>query len=346
MKRQEKRILFLVTVFVFTLLCFVPGQKVRAVVNNEVVDSDEYIEKMLRALQEKDKDSIKQLWPEGMDYETIAAMIEGWDEREVVSYTKIKEEKRPAEGEIPSGTMYWYLVDCEDTQLTIQMSIADDEGDGYKIDCFNVHGNYKTGANQWDETGENELSPSLVYGILFFIFEVLVKILTSIHCYRQKKKYYALWIVFIIFTDISISLGSIEIGLPLGVIIYWIKEVCQRKKEKEKFVLESAEQKYIQTIWKILEQRDVDAFGKLWMNNTEWKILEKIIDRWNGRKVLSWVKQREEVRPSNESELMEMFYEFQVEFDDSYAKVNLATREEEGDIPNIAYFDFQYIASK
>lgn len=210
-----------------------PGEGASAV-------SEEYLEQMLDAMENRNLSEMQELWPSGMEADILQRYIDGWDGRKVLSYEKVKEEKRPAEGDTPSGMKYQYLVECEDIEFKVNFSIADEFEGKPRMDSFQFRGemNARISPIHWLMVG---------LAVMEFIFTVY----TARCCWVGKEKNWVLWSLLILFFygGITATMGSrlklgasigmpfsseiltypgeiffLKFQLPVGSFLYWLKE--------------------------------------------------------------------------------------------------------------------------
>lgn len=191
--------------------------------NQEPIE-DQYLNKFMEAIKNRDTDLVCEVWKGEKDESTINLFTytyDYWAGREITSYKKLregvreenKEEKRPA------GTLYEYEIISGDEQFSLSFVITNESDGGQYIDYFNIQP--KTQPIGTIATGK-QFTIAHWFMVAIALVEIGFSVYMSVLCVKRKPKLWGLWLLFIlaVYGGISISASSVLKKLRFGVIVY------------------------------------------------------------------------------------------------------------------------------
>ena len=221
----------------------------------ETID-EKYFLKFMEAVKNGDTDLLYEVWIEEKKQSTIdsfAPVYAYWNGKEITSYRKTGEERRPKNDEKgqPTGTVYDYEIVSGDEVFYLRFAITDEYKGGRYIDSYNFS-NVKQSA---EKNGiHNQIKPIHWINIPLAIIAIGFSLYVLGLCVKEKPKWWWGWMFFIvvIYGGISITFTEkIKIGfliytfymprisifsnggnimgieicmsVPLGAVVYWFK---------------------------------------------------------------------------------------------------------------------------
>lgn len=173
-----------------------------------------------------------------------------WNERNWIDYKKIDQSIRQSQGDMPSATLYSYEVITEKDSMEVYFSIVDRSG---KIDWISLGSKEIGTLKTWRQFNLGQW-----LFLLFAVLEFLFSIHTAYLCVKYKTKYRTIWLIFImsVYTGVRLfiveagninisffiytfsfprilsyqgAISEIQISVPIGAIIYYIKHIYDKK---------------------------------------------------------------------------------------------------------------------
>lgn len=222
----------------------------------EIAIDEKYFLQLMDAIKNRDMDKALEIWVGDKDKsntDIFTNFFNYWNGREITSYKKLSEERRPEnkEKKIPSGITCKYEIVSEDKLFQVVFSITDEYKGGRYIDSVQFYGEKGTSKtdNSWNQF------KFVKWGLLAFqIVEIAFSLYMAFRCIREKPKFWGIWLPFILliyggvvlditsglkvgvfvyilrWTEVFISHNGIRIALalPIGAVVYWL----QRRKRR------------------------------------------------------------------------------------------------------------------
>lgn len=177
--------------------------------SKETEIEDAYVIKFMEAIKDRDTDSMLELWV-GEESESTLKTFENlyryWNGKEITSYKKTGEKKRPSneEKKQPSGKEYEYEITSGSETVKLRFSITDEYKGGRYIDSFQF-------------LNESQSAETIALYKKFELIKVCMKILIAaeilfsiamfILCIKKKPKLWILWAAAILLVYGGITIG-------------------------------------------------------------------------------------------------------------------------------------------
>jgi len=221
----------------------------------ETID-EKYFLKLMEAVKNSDTDSLCEIWVGEKSQSTIdlfAPVYDYWNGKEVTSYRKVSEERRPKNDEKgqPAGTVYDYEIISGEEVFYLRFAIADEYNGGRYIDSFDFLVNKQSA----EKNGiRNQIKLIRWINLFMAIIAVGFSLYVLVLCLKEKPKWWGWWmfLIVVIYGGISITITEkIKIGfliytfympriliysngdqirgieicmsVPLGAVAYWFK---------------------------------------------------------------------------------------------------------------------------